>query len=317
MSEYRSFAARSLRVSEFTNNNFPTSLPSDNNFGELQCGGISPQDGHIIDRFYPAPESQNQSPKMSVFSKLLMSRKAAKDVKAKQAEKEKTADATAKIPYKHTPTHAAVDALSGAPSSWKSEDRGKIMEHHKRRSQMAISRTASSLSTMSYMNSAAGPSSSAPPLPRITSYSSYNPTWYDRTGDLGYSNDAVSKRHKPNRGHSYNDSGIGPSPLASNVQSEEVSPVVSSGNSTTSNNSSDNLEMANNNSMSQRPQPMVYAEKDIFDRLHTSTTRKLGEAPISASPAPSHKAPTPQVAQEIKPKKQRWSLLGKRQSIAV
>jgi hypothetical protein len=223
------------------------------------------------------------------------------------------------MPYKHVPTHAAVDALSGAPSSWKHEDRPKIKEHHKRRSQMVISRTGSSLSTVSYMNAAAGPSS-IPPLPRNSSYNSYNPTWFDR-GD--YSNESThpQKRQKPSKGHSYHDSGIGPSPLVSNLQSEgtssnnslqqisnatfqsqldhrltsyaEVSPVVSSGNSTTSN-SSDNLEIPvtqNPKRISQRPQPIVYAEKDIFERLHTSTTRKLGEAPLYDSPPSMSKHP--------------------------
>jgi len=219
---------------------------------------------------------------------------------------------------------------------------------------MVISRTGSSLSTTSYMNSAAGPSSHAPPLPRNSSYSSYNPTWYDRSGDVYYSNEPA-KRNKASRGHSYHDSGIGPSigpsPLGSNLQSEgtssnnslqqstayiqptfqsqldtrltpdaEVSPVVSSGNSTTSN-SSENLEISitpNPNRQSQRPQPIVYEEKDIFERLHTSTTRKLGEAPLYDSPhIPIKPAATKVVVQEQKQKKQRWSLMGKRNSAAV
>lgn len=191
---------------------------------------------------------------------------------------------------------------------------------------MAISRTGSSLSTVSYWNSAAGPSSQAPPLPRNSSYSSHNPAWFDRGGDLNYSFEKVEpvpKRQKPSRGHSYHDSGIGPSvgpsPLASNMQSEEVSPVVSSGNSTTSN-SSDNLEMPQNpNRMSSRPQPMVYTEKDIFDRLHTSTTRKLGEAPISDSSPVFTKAPvvTATAVPQQKQKKQRWSLLGKKNNATI
>ena len=286
---------------------------------------------------------------MSVFSKMMMSKKAAKEAKEKKLSKEQNEQAAAKVPYKHTPTHAAVDALSGAPSTWKSEDRKSIKLHHQRRSQMVISRTGSSLSTVSYMNAAAGPSTT-PSLPRNSSYSSYNPTWYDRGGDAYYSTDFSQRRQKPSRSHSYHDSGIGPSPLASNLQSEgtspnlslqqisnaqsisqldqrltsfaEVSPVVSSGNSTTSN-SSDNLEIAgtqNSKRTSHRPQPVVYAEKDIFDRLHTSTTRKLGEAPLHETPQwpVNRKGPVATtVAQEMKPKKQRWSLLGKKNSAAI
>jgi hypothetical protein len=277
---------------------------------------------------------------MSVFSKIMMSRKAAKEAKEQKTVVKQKEEAVAKTPYKHVPTHAAVDALSGAPSTWKVDDRSKIREHHKRRSQMVISRTGSSLSNVSYMNAAAGPSS-MPPLPRN---SSYNPTWFDRGGDVYYANE--QKRQRPSRNHSYHDSGIGPSPLASNLQSEgtsssnsmqhitnaafqsqvdhgltsytEVSPVVSSGNSTTSN-SSDNLEIPvtqKSKHVSHRPQPIVYAEQDIFDRLHTSTTRKLGEAPLHDSPP--IKAPVVKVVtQEVKPKKQRWSLLGKKNSAAI
>lgn len=277
---------------------------------------------------------------MSIFSKLKASKKAAKEHKL--AAKEKDPNEVTKIPYKHIPSHAAVDALSGAPSSWTRDDRSKIKEHHQRRSQMVISRTGSQLSTTSYMNAAAGPSSQAPPLPRNSSYSSYNPTWYDRSGDLYHEKDSRQARYKPQRGHSYHDSGIGPSPLASNVQSEgtssaslsalqfpfsngltsdtEVSPVVSSGNSTNSN-SSDHLEIAQSSTpkhQSGRPQPMVYVEQDIFDRLHTSTTRKLGEAPLYDSPPPPRVKPVAAVAaQEQKPKKQRWSLLGKKNTAVV
>ncbi|CAG8951776.1 hypothetical protein HYFRA_00005579 [Hymenoscyphus fraxineus] len=270
---------------------------------------------------------------MSIFSKIKQSRQAAKEHKAKTAEKGKENEPV-KVPYKHIPKHAAVDALSGAPSSWKHEDRSKIKQQHQRRSQMAMSRPTSTLSTVSYVNSAAGPSSSsAPALPRNSSYSSYNPTWFDRGGDVYYSHSQESAQRRPKkaRGHSYNDSGlgasIGPSPLASNMHSEDVSPAESSGNSTTSN-SSDNLEIkhttkiptperpnSGSNRVSIRPQAMVYAEKDIFDRLHTSTTRKLGEAPISA--AGEIKTPVLSsfaAVQEPKQKKQRWSLMGKRNS---
>jgi hypothetical protein len=156
-----------------------------------------------------------------------------------------------------------------------------------------------------------------PPLPRNSSYNSYNPTWFDRGGEIYYSNnDGTQKRFKQARGHSYHDSGIGPSPLGSKDQSEDASPVISSGNST--NSSSDNLEMAasKSNRLSQRLQPIVYAERDIFDRLHKSTTRKLGEAPLYDSPPMKPKAAAV-VVQEAKPKKQRWSLMGKRTSAAV
>jgi hypothetical protein len=114
----------------------------------------------------------------------------------------------------------------------------------------------------------------------------------------------------------------------------DVSPVISSGNSATSD-SSDNLEISvvpnphyhipkrpdsirtnsNISNRMSRPQPITYAEKDIFSRLHTSTTRKLGEAPLYDSPPVVIKTATATaspVAPEPKQKKQRWSLLGKK-----
>jgi hypothetical protein len=163
---------------------------------------------------------------MSVFSKIRLSRKAAKEHKVKSAAKE--ADKSAKVPYKHVPTHAAIDAFSGAPSSWKTEDLSKIKEHHKRRSQMVISRTHSSLSTTSYMNVAASPSMQAAPLlQRASSYNNHNSTWFNRDGDLYYLNESTNKKIRPSKGHSYHDSGIGRSPLATQVPSEGTLPPSS------------------------------------------------------------------------------------------
>lgn len=285
----------------------------------------------VVQSLAPSPK-----PKMSVFSKIVRSKKAASAHKQEEQQKEK--NVPAKVPYKHVPTHAAIDALSGAPSTWKVEDRSKIREHHKRRSQMA-SRTHSTLSTVSYLNSNAGPSSAGPSLlPRNNSYNSYNPAWFDRGGEVYQ--EPAQKKPRQSRSHFSHDSGIGPSvrpsPLASNMHSEDVSPVMSSGNSSTSD-SSDNLEISfaqpahvlprpqsmhvnsfNSNHSNQsnrmsRPQPVVYGEKDVFSRLHTSTTRKLGEAPLYDRPPVVIKAPAATVTTvEQKPKKQRWSILAKR-----
>lgn len=260
-------------------------------------------------------------------------REGRKEIKEREKKKKEVEENAGKIPYKHIPTHAAVDALSGAPSTWKVDDRMKIKEHHKRRSQLVISRTGSSLSQSQW---ASGPSSQAPPMPRNSSYSTYNGSnsaaWFDRGEQVFYSSEApAQKRYKMARGqstgsmagsingHQYHDSGIGPSPLASNAQSEEVSPVVSSGNSTTSN-SSDPLEISTkSNRMSYKPQPNVYAEKDIFQRLHTSTTRKVGEAPLYDSPPVMAKSPVAPAVTELKQKnkKSRWSLMGKKNAAAI
>jgi hypothetical protein len=159
---------------------------------------------------------------MSIFSRIKKSKNAAKQhkeqVAADQDHQKKVEEAIAKVPYKHVPTHAAIDALSGAPSSWRNEDRPRIREQHKRRSQMTISRTSSAISNMSYINTTP---TEGPPLPRNSSYSSYNPTWNNR-GDASYLAEPIPqhKRQQPSKGHSYTDSGIGRSPLSSHINSE-------------------------------------------------------------------------------------------------
>jgi hypothetical protein len=153
---------------------------------------------------------------MSIFSKIKQSRKAAKDHKAQAEDKQKQEVAEQKVPYRHVPTHAAVDALSGAPSSWKHEDRSKIREYHSRRSQMAISRTGSTISQASYLHS----SSRSSVLPRDASYSSFSPVKNDQSGSTQYLNEPRDKRSKPSRNQSFQSSRIRPSPLSSAVHSE-------------------------------------------------------------------------------------------------
>jgi hypothetical protein len=150
---------------------------------------------------------------MSIFSRLKLSKKAAKEHKQKASQQINSKDVP-KPPYKHIPTHAAVDALTGAPSSWKHEDRPKILEQHKRRSIMSVNRAGSALSTRTDHHTPAVPS-----LLRNSSYSSYNPTWNDR-GDFSYLNEPYQKRKRASRNPSFIDSSIGPSPLASSAASK-------------------------------------------------------------------------------------------------
>ena len=94
---------------------------------------------------------------MSIFSKLKNAKKAADKHKG-----EKAADETKPItPYKHTITHAALDAVTGAPSSWQHLDRASIRyQNNKRRSQMGMSRNYSGLSNTTSVNTAINRNSS-------------------------------------------------------------------------------------------------------------------------------------------------------------
>ncbi|KAI9746745.1 MAG: hypothetical protein M1818_000460 [Claussenomyces sp. TS43310] len=254
---------------------------------------------------------------MSVFSKLKFAKKAATSHKAKEQQnndKEKESEQVP-VPYKHVPTHAAFDALSGAPSSWKHDDRQLIKDQHKRRSQMVVSRTES------YMSNAhnGGSQSALPEVPRITrnsSYSSYSPTWNDR-GDRTFLEQPVPKAHKSSRRtSSYMDSSIGPSPLISNVTSQNASPIVSSANSASSVSSGNHLEMKSMASMA--PQPVVFQDQVIFDRLHTNPNRKLGEAPVSDHPPMPVKRPAAMVeAPEPTRPKRKWGFKSKSREVAA
>jgi hypothetical protein len=110
------------------------------------------------------------NPNMSIFSRIKRTRQQAKEHSAKETEKNE--ETAIKLPYKHVPTHAAVDALSGAPSSWQHEYRPRILEQNRKRSAVADSvmhpnpRTSSLLPYVSYPSIYA-----APALPSPSNYS--------------------------------------------------------------------------------------------------------------------------------------------------
>lgn len=137
---------------------------------------------------------------MSVFSLIKRSRQAAKEENAKKAEKEK---AEAKVPYKHVPKHAAVDALLGGPTGWKEADRVRIMEENRRRSAMTangmgmpsglstpvhagvFTRENSSLTHVSY-SAPSGYATPIPHIPRAYSYHGPTPGWSHHGGEISY-----------------------------------------------------------------------------------------------------------------------------------
>lgn len=130
---------------------------------------------------------------MSIFSKIRGAKKAADEHKGAKAQSNGNDDTHKPVPYRHLPTHAAIDALSGAPSSWKAQDKSAIKAQHKRRS--AMSRNSSSLSTVTTMQRSSSYQGSAWTSSRLETRKSHQ-------GYQGYQN------YQP-------DSGIGRSPLAS------------------------------------------------------------------------------------------------------
>lgn len=129
---------------------------------------------------------------MPLLSVIRRGREQAKERKEK--DEAKTKGDTPKVPYRHVPTHAAIDAMSGAPNTIKEYDRAKILEQHRRRSFINASgvgkknmpRLGSSLSVVSYPSPQATPaiararsSRSMPIHPRVragasATYGSYS-----------------------------------------------------------------------------------------------------------------------------------------------
>ena len=116
---------------------------------------------------------------MSIFSKMSLAKKRAAEEKAKKA----VSDKPPKAPYRHIPTHAAVDALNGAPSSWKNEDRVAIKKQNKRRSEM--SRNSSYLSQTTLQNTSINRNSSYNSADTFTSRTS-QPRLEVRRSHLGF-----------------------------------------------------------------------------------------------------------------------------------
>ncbi|KAM0132957.1 hypothetical protein ACHAP3_006246 [Botrytis cinerea] len=251
---------------------------------------------------------------MSFFSKIKHTKKTIEEKKAKLTAEEEAA----KVPYKHVPTHAAFDALFGAPSTWKQEDRPKIIAHNKERSQKTISRSHSTFSTVSSMKAAADYT------PRASSRDRYNPTWNSRIEHVSYF-DAINRSMAPppikTEVPIAPDSAVGMSPSSSLPQSEVASQSASPENSKvpSSSSSSTSLGLEIGASAPRRPLPsdafehqaVAFPNNNILQRLHKSTTRKLGEAPILKAPIVEVQVPKPVVVTPVVQKKSRWSRMGK------
>ncbi|KAF7915074.1 uncharacterized protein EAE98_011397 [Botrytis deweyae] len=288
---------------------------------------------------------------MSILSRLRRTKKAIAQNKAKvtaeEEDKKKSEEEAAKAPYKHVPSHASVDALFGAPPTWKHEDRPKIIEHNRRRSQRTVSRTHSTLSTVSSANPTPH---RTPAATRAPSYDGYNPTWNSRIAHVSFFEELNRstplppiKTQVPNAP----DSAVGISPVSSVAQSgamsqkaspassvaqsgaisQTASPVNSKISSSSSSSSELGMELGARTPRRPLPsdafkhQPVVFHNYDILQRLHTSTTRKLGEAPILKAPTAEVQVPKPVVVAPVAQKKpvavaplaeSRWSRMGKK-----
>ncbi|KAI9158301.1 hypothetical protein HJFPF1_06293 [Paramyrothecium foliicola] len=213
---------------------------------------------------------------MSIFSSFRRSRQHAKDQSAKMAEEKQKESSSA--PYKHVPTHAALDAISSAPPSWRQSDRPRILEQNRRRSAMSvhaqhasmpsIPRVGSSLSHVSYPANYASP---VVRVPRTHSYTGGLTPYGDRSRDVIYSVTDETQAVHPGPWKGKEAMRPGPHSRGISPTSSKAghSPVHSSSDSTSS---QDDLEMR-----AARPiaRPAVSAES--VHRLHPSSRRRSSE----------------------------------------
>ncbi|KAI4117264.1 MAG: hypothetical protein LQ338_007581 [Usnochroma carphineum] len=221
---------------------------------------------------------------MPFFAKIKGAKKAADKHKQSKAQEIPVEKVDTPVPYRHVPTHAAVDALTGAPSSWREEDRAAIKHQHKRRSMMT--RNSSALSgTLHPSSSYTGSDFSSYGMTAAASSSRPSPTRLD------------TRRSYQGQGH------YQPSPLGSSG----VSPTGSE--HSTSSSSSQLIELPN---VVTAPKPQQHGQHlSPLDNAPRSTTRKLGEAPLFDTPPPrimpvkaSTTAPAP-----VNPKKRSWGFM--------
>ncbi|KAF7535676.1 hypothetical protein G7054_g5197 [Neopestalotiopsis clavispora] len=137
---------------------------------------------------------------MSVLNLMKKGHQQAKQHAANESEKAK--EEVVKAPYKHVPTHAAIDALSGA--NWQEDYRQRIKEQNNKRQSMLLStpepkrgtmpRVASSLSTVSYPTDRPSPFM---PLPRTySSQSTRTVDWKGKGRDIPPQNMTVPSVHR-------------------------------------------------------------------------------------------------------------------------
>ncbi|KAI2465511.1 hypothetical protein F4781DRAFT_23975 [Annulohypoxylon bovei var. microspora] len=229
---------------------------------------------------------------MSVFSIIKRGRAQAKEHSAKKAERAK--EEAVKLPYKHVVSHAASDALSGVPSSWKHADRPKIMEQNKRRtaimaneSNMAgLPRVGSSLSYVSYASVYGTP---VVPLPKNYSYNNVPTSWRDQLANFhdgpDYFAQPGSRGSAKGKGleHVRSPSSIGPVPRLSPGQFSILSSKDASRDESTGNLSSsdDGLEMKTKIIINRRPQSLAYHSS--VSQQSASSSEKSYRTPLTSA----------------------------------
>ncbi|KAL8639846.1 MAG: hypothetical protein Q9228_003166 [Teloschistes exilis] len=219
---------------------------------------------------------------MSIFSKIKGAKKAADKHKQAKSTEIPVEQKDIPVPYRHIPTHAAIDALTGAPASWREEDRAAIKYQHKRRSMITRNNSGmSSGGTLYHSGSYVG-----------SDFSSYGMTAAPSTRPSSAKLD--TRRSYQGPGH------YQPSPLGST----RPSPTGSEHSNSSSSSHLVELPVA--------PRPQMRGQHlSPMDHAPRHTSRKLGEAPLFDKPPPiitPVAAPVP-AAMPVHSKKRSWGFM--------
>ncbi len=253
---------------------------------------------------------------MSVFGIIRKGRQAAKEHNAKQAEKDKKEQGQEKVPYKHVPRHAAIDAMAGGPASFRDADRQKIQEQNRRRSaltasgyqmpsgmstpvHLSMTRVNSTLSNVSFPSGYVSP---VVQMPRSYSYGGVSPGWSHQGGEMVYtpldhpvlasSKGKGVERILIDSGRASRSSSNGSSHRTAidtpgSTKGGAASPVGSSSGSTSS---QDDLEMKPPSQSGKSQSPAIVSVKpvrptsdaaDYFHRLHPASHSRRPSDPYA------------------------------------
>ncbi|KAJ9639342.1 hypothetical protein H2201_004079 [Coniosporium apollinis] len=255
------------------------------------------------------------------FFKRMKNAKAAADQHKRSASQ---AEAAKPVPYKHVPTHAAQDAMAGAPSNWNSaENKARIIAQNKRRSAMSRTNSEQTLNsrplTYASKNSASDLSIESV-MHRQEQHPSYHASSHSRATSLAQSGYMAHGGAAKKQMHYFNhstasSSAMKRSPLSTPfTEREDDYPVAhsSSGSTKTSSSgsgttSSDVLEIRPSRENHGYAEPLATYGLPAATTQAPTVSASFAPVPIVSVTAPVEPVPTPE-------RKRSRSWFGKRNS---
>jgi hypothetical protein len=233
---------------------------------------------------------------MFLFSRFKITKKVAKEHKSKNSEKETQSNnndavRNAKVPYRHISKHAGIDALNGAPTSWRFEIKANTRSVHSKRGQQVPPGNGTAPRSWGVEKCL---QSSSCNIPGTSRSKSTDPAIGDQ-GCAIYLIEPDSRHRRLQRSHSMTNSQPGSNdsiPLASNTISRGTSLLFSFHQSRFTYDSSDTtLPQSTASSISSEiadaesknsvgPQPTMLYKKPTLEKSHWSKSHEMGKLPF-------------------------------------